>query len=271
MKYIDTKDVKKRIADLRKTLDGNIRTIGNEVGWHQHLGARKVGIVASAIGLLMHKMLQEPFTKEPNVLSTLVSKQNPDGGWPYISNSQNCSNVEATCWALLALHEYNDKNQFQEIISKGSEWLLNQNPSGKEDCGWPFRKNGEIRVYVTCFALMALFRVGVIGNNKVEAAVHWLQNTQNKDGGWGEVQGDESSLFFTSYALLTLLELSDSEHDFQESIEKGKDWLVSKMHCLSLDSSFLTCRLEMIETETRSNKYRITFFPLRFAFCDTML
>lgn len=46
-------------------------------------------------------------------------------------------------------------------------------------------------------------------NEKVEAAIHWLMNIQNKNGGWGEVLGDEPSIFFTSYALLTLSELAE--------------------------------------------------------------
>lgn len=43
----------------------------------------------------------------------------------------------------------------------------------------------------------------------IEAAIHWLINIQNKNGGWGEVLGDEPSIFFTSYALLTLSELAE--------------------------------------------------------------
>ena len=41
MKYIDSIDVNTRISELLDNLDANIRTIGNDVGWHQHLGARK--------------------------------------------------------------------------------------------------------------------------------------------------------------------------------------------------------------------------------------
>lgn len=109
MKYIDSIDVNTRISELLDNLDANIRTIGNDVGWHQHLGARKIGIVASAIGLLMHKKLGTAFIKEENVIAGLANKQKSDGGWPYISNSHNESNVEATCWAMLALHACNEK------------------------------------------------------------------------------------------------------------------------------------------------------------------
>lgn len=261
MRYIDSIDVNTRISELLYNLDANIRTIDNDVGWHQHLGARKIGIVASAIGLLMHRKHGKPFVKEENVIDGLVYKQNSDGGWPYISNSQNCSNVEATCWALLALHACNEKNQYNEIISCGINWLLEQNPSGKDDQGWPFRKNGAPRVYITCFVLRTLAVLNVTDNANVEAAIHWLINVQNNNGGWGEVLGDEPSIFFTSYALLTLSELDDKNHyGFKEYIENGKKWLDSSMQDLSLETSFLTCRLEMIETENQDNKYRISFF-----------
>lgn len=68
MRYIDSIDVNTRISELLDNLDANIRTIGNDVGWHQHLGARKIGIVASAIGLLMHKEPRTAFEKEENVV-----------------------------------------------------------------------------------------------------------------------------------------------------------------------------------------------------------
>lgn len=76
MRYIDSIDVNTRISELLDNLDANIRTIGNDVGWHQHLGARKIGIVASAIGLLMHKKLGTAFAKEENVIAGLANKQN---------------------------------------------------------------------------------------------------------------------------------------------------------------------------------------------------
>ena len=259
MKYIDTKDIRNRISKLEIYLDANIRTVGNEVGWHQHLGSRKVGIVASAIGLLLHNRLNTTFAKRQNVLNTLVSKQNSDGGWPYISNSQNCSNAEATCWALLALHTCNGGGAYDENIIHGINWLLSQNPSEKVDDGWPFRKNGEIRVYITCFVLRTLNILGVNDEPKIEAALHWLIDAQSGKGGWGETKGDESSVFFTAYALVTLLELNAKESN-QTAIDKGKKWLVKTMNALSMQESFLTCRLEMIETETRNNKYRISFF-----------
>lgn len=261
MRYIDSIDVNTRISELLDNLDANIRTIGNDVGWHQHLGARKIGIVASAIGLLMHKKLGTAFVKEENVIAGLANKQKSDGGWPYISNSHNESNVEATCWALLALHACNEKGQYNERISQGIKWLLDQNPSGKDDLGWPFRENGEARVYITCFVLRTLSALDVQDDEYIEAAIHWLINIQNKNGGWGEVLGDEPSIFFTSYALLTLSELAEkTQRSFNESIDKGKKWLRSSMKGLSLETSLLSCRLEMIETENQDNKYRISFF-----------
>lgn len=260
MKCIDTGDVKKRITELQTYLDANLRRLGADVGWHQHLGTRKVGIVASAIGLLLHKELHSSFEQENDVLSFLVRKQNTDGGWSYISNSQNCSNVEATCWALLALHNYNSNRLYNGNIEKGKAWLLKQNTSIKEDLGWAFRKNGEIRVYITCFVLRTLNILGEKDESCIETALHWLIDAQNKNGGWGETKGDEPSVFFTSYALITLLEFETKGINYHTQIEKGKEWLEKVMNDLSMQESFLICRLEMMETEERNHKYRISFF-----------
>lgn len=66
---------------------------------------------------------------------------------------------------------------------------------------------------------------------------------------------------FTSYALLTLSELAEkTQRSFNESIDNGKKWLRSSMKGLSLEASFLNCRLEMIESENQGNKYRVSFF-----------
>lgn len=80
MRYIKSNDVNTRIAELQDNLDANIRTIDGDVGWHQHLGERKIGIVASAIGILMHKKLETAFAKEVNVVTSLSKKQKADGG-----------------------------------------------------------------------------------------------------------------------------------------------------------------------------------------------
>lgn len=50
----------------------------------------------------------------------------------------------------------------------------------KDDLGWPFRENGEARVYITCFVLRTLSALDVQDDEYIEAAIHWLINIQNK-------------------------------------------------------------------------------------------
>ena len=71
-----------------KTLTDNQRHVGEDVGWHQHLGTNKIGIVATSIALLYYKMIGKPCREEEQCLSFLVKRQNQDGGWPYISNTK---------------------------------------------------------------------------------------------------------------------------------------------------------------------------------------
>ena len=98
MKAIKQSTIDNIIQASTETIYDNIRTIGSDTGWHQHLGTNKIGIVATAIGLIYFKEnLHQECPKELEARKFLIKSQKQDGGWPYISNVSNTSNVEATC------------------------------------------------------------------------------------------------------------------------------------------------------------------------------
>lgn len=77
------------------------------------------------MALLFYKTINKDAPEKELNLNFIRRKQNPDGGWPYISNTSNTSNVESTCWALLALYKY-DSILFHDQIENGVNWLLAQ-------------------------------------------------------------------------------------------------------------------------------------------------
>lgn len=170
MKNIRRKDIDNNIETFTRIIDDNHRHIGDETGWHQHLGSHKVGIVATAMALLFYKAINKNAPEKELNLKFLLNKQNSDGGWPYISNTNNESNVESTCWALLALYKYNFVS-FHEQIENGINWLFSQYDQILDsDNGWAFIKGSKPRIYITSFVLRILKMLGKDTRQEFESA-----------------------------------------------------------------------------------------------------
>ena len=242
-----------------KTLTDNQRHVGEDVGWHQHLGTNKIGIVATSIALLYYKMIGKPCREEEQCLSFLVKRQNQDGGWPYISNTNGESNVESTCWALQALKRYNEVNTYDEILRKGIDWIVSQHTFiADNDSGWGFIRESAPRVYITAFVLRTLVMLGRKDLQVFESAKQWLVNAQNEDGGWGELSDRGSSFFFTSYVIVSLLECGYQKTD--GVIKKAKTWLEMRLHEFDMEDASLLCYMEFIEKGVGEERVRIPFF-----------
>jgi hypothetical protein len=258
MKCIYRKNIDDIINACTQTLNDNHRHIGNDVGWHQHLGSHKVGIVATAMALLYYQMVNEECPDKEECLEFLKNKKNTDGGWPYISNTNGESNVESTCWALYALYQY-DAQLYSKEIEEGTAWLLNQyDLHDDQDSGWPFMKDALPRIYLTAFVLRTLKRLGKDSGQEYESAKRWLIDARNDDGGWGELPERGSSLFFTCYCIMTLTECGIAEDNI--IIVNALEWLNRKMSEINMYDSSLICYLEFIEKGTAENRVRIPFF-----------
>ena len=258
MKYIRRKDIDNSIETFTRILNDNHRHIGNDTGWHQHLGTYKIGIVATAMALLFYKTINKDAPEIELNLNFIKRKQNPDGGWPYISNTSNTSNAESTCWALLALYKY-DSILFHDQIENGVNWLLAQYEQiSDSDNGWAFITGSKPRIYVTSFVLRVLKILGKNAGQEFESAKRWLINAQNDDGGWGELPDKGSSLFFTCYCVITLIECGIDTSG--STINNAISWLEKKFSSINIHDQTLICYLEFIENGTGENRIRIPFF-----------
>lgn len=246
------------ISACTKTLNDNQRHIGSDVGWHQHLGSHKVGIVATAMALLYYREIDKECPEKEASLEFLRQKKNNDGGWPYISNTNGKSNVESTCWALCALHQY-DAQLYREEIDGGISWLLSQYEQHEDmDSGWPFMRESLPKIYLTAFVLRTFKRLGKDCGQEYESAKKWLIDAQNDDGGWGELPERGSSIFFTCYCILTLMECGKSKDDIM--IMNAFRWLERKISHIDMYDSSLICYLEFIEKGIGNERARIPFF-----------
>jgi squalene-hopene/tetraprenyl-beta-curcumene cyclase len=115
---------------------------------------------------------------------------------------------------------------------RGVTWLLKaQEPDGS----W-FGRWGANYVYGTGAVLPALIDAGVKrGKPCIRAAVRWLEDHQNDDGGWGEDlrsyddpllagQG-ESTASQTAWALMGLLAAEGPEAVHSKAVQRGIEWL----------------------------------------------
>jgi squalene-hopene/tetraprenyl-beta-curcumene cyclase len=112
---------------------------------------------------------------------------------------------------------------------RGVDWLLG---AQEEDGSW-FGRWGVNHVYGTGAAVPALIAAGIPADDqRIRAAVRWLEDRQNPDGGWGEdcrsyddpawIGRGESTASQTAWALLAL----DAAGERSLAVRRGVRWLV---------------------------------------------
>ena len=113
----------------------------------------------------------EGFASPTLFMSTalLVSKQNRDGGWPYV---RGASWTEPTVYAILALLATGQT----EAANRGFDWLRSrQLPDG----GWPPQEGFDESTWVT--ALVALLPPELLGAAAHVRAINWLLQTKGEE------------------------------------------------------------------------------------------
>lgn len=252
-----TKEIDNLIDSCTAVMTNSHRHIGLEAGWHQHLKSKKVGIVATSIAILYYNQIGGVCPEIDKALSFIVSKQKDDYGWPYISNIAEKSNTESTCWALRALNLH--KDLYQKEIDNGISWLISKlNMDSQVDQGWSFIGEPFPRTYNTCIVLRTLNDLSKSSCTEFESALSWLVDCQNDDGGWGEMNGKSSGLFYTAYTISTLIECGFLSHN--QILIRAINWLESNINTRGWNDPTLNCCLEFIEADNEGKKSRTSFF-----------
>jgi len=174
-------------------------------------------------------------------ISTLISSQNPDGGFPY---RRGKSWTEPTVYATLALLAAGEL----PAARKGLDWIrAAQRPDG----GFPPQIGIDESTWVT--ALVALFSPEEIGQPEHDRAIQWLltvsgeesssiyrvrqfllgvpRNADQKDPGWPWMPGAASWVGPTSLAILALDRENVRKPDqrIRERVQAGRRFLLARM------------------------------------------
>ena len=173
-------------------------------------------------------------------VAVLKSKQNRDGGWPYV---RGASWTEPTVYAVMALLAADEDQSAQ----RGLDWLrLRQLPDG----GWPPQTGFDESNWVT--ALVALLPPERLGAKVHQRAIHWLMGTTGEEStsvfrlrrwllgaspqrrepaGWPWVRGTAAWVVPTSLALLALEKENATRPStaIHERLADGRRFLMERM------------------------------------------
>ncbi len=174
-------------------------------------------------------------------IGTLISKQNRDGGWPYVRGK---SWTEPTIYAVMALLAAGESKP----AARGLRWIAGmQRPDG----GWPPQAEVDESSWVT--AIAALLPPDIVGVRTHARAIRWLVGTIGEESstlygmrqwllglsvpsgqkfaGWPWVPGSAAWVGPTSLALLALEQESrrSSAVGIRERIAGGRQFLLHRM------------------------------------------
>src|SRR5579859_2227766 len=122
------------------------------------------------------KATKEPSFAESVCLPLLQGAQNADGGWGFQPGLS--SRVEATCWALLALMEFQPCQNVRERLLQGRQFLY---ASQLHDGPWPASPGETAGCWVTALAAWVLLFEAEESRERVAAALEWLCEDWPKD------------------------------------------------------------------------------------------
>ena len=174
-------------------------------------------------------------------IDLILSRQNRDGGWPYV---RGASWTEPTVYAILALLEAGE----HAGARRGLEWLrAKQLPDG----GWPPQTGFDESTWVT--ALVALLPAEQLGEAAHARAIEWLLATAGQESsrtyrlrmwllgvpqlpeqefpGWPWIPGAAAWVGPTSLAMMALEKENGRKPSpmLKARIEEGRNFLLRRM------------------------------------------
>jgi len=189
-------------------------------GWYDYISSpeyKTVGVVITAQMLIVIKDadLEVEFDCM-DMIESLLSMQNSDGGWSYRTNLL-MSATEPTALSILAILLWCDSlnSRQQKAVDSGITWLLRY--KNINSLWGPINKKERYaHTYFSCSVLKYLYRISKISSiircdevrKAIEEGCNSLLNSfvdNDSQCGWGVTVGAEPTIFHTAYVVDTLL------------------------------------------------------------------
>lgn len=152
---------------------------------------------------------------------------------------------------LYALALY-DEERFAQVIQSGVAYLASQQ---KEDGSWQSSwYHGPFYGTYVCLRVLSLLHPS---SPTIDRAIHFLDQSQQADGGWGIE--DASEPLSTAFALLSLGIVRQSAREIAdiERIQKACSYL---QHCQKSDRSWSSCKFIRMELGRAAGRVRAILF-----------
>lgn len=213
-------------ASLYPAADFLLRHQQADGGWGYAKGVRQTDVDDTAYCVEFLRAL-DPRRYGPALAQAeqyMLSMQNPDGGFPTFTRGGS-SEVAMTAAVLNALAP--SKDRYPGVFRSGIAYIIaSQNDDGTFERSWSCAHSNAI--FRSLLAIQAL-REGMSESDRTTAerrAMSYLRLSQNENGGWGHVIGDQSDPISSAYALITL-----SHFDADFTIGRGVEYLVDQQQC----------------------------------------
>lgn len=184
-------------------------------------------------------------------LSYLTSSQNSDGTW-----GAGTSLVEMTATTVSVLETLKLLNQTAgTAYSSGVTWLQGQALQGVDPIAgriralalndgstdalmpsfdqlksaWGGDEEYEINILDTALAIQALKAANYPNQTIITSALNYVTSTQNPDGGWGFVIGDDSSVYVTALVSRTIQQFTQTT-SLATALNKATSYLLTKQN-----------------------------------------
>jgi hypothetical protein len=263
-RYIGFDEIESCVRKLSdRWLDSLHQLRSGEVGWYRRLNITdRVGIVATANAITALRSADRDVPRVHDVVRTLLSKQRVDGGWSFVSNLDDVSVVDATASVLLALYEWQNAAEFNDLNLQGAlrhalDWLQE---AALSEGGWGLIQAAPHRSYSTALAIQALSACGYRSAPVVQRGVHRL--ISEVDGGSGAWQDASRQLSVptTAEVIRALRSAAGSGATYTSVITKACSWLLrTARETHSWREGSLTASLEEIEVFVEGRRVRVEY------------
>ncbi len=257
-------DIEASLDKLKSLWRDSYRLLDSgQAGWYRRLSTfDRVGVVATAHGITALRMMNDAVPHAPEIVRTLLGQRRDDRAWAFVSNLNDVGVVDATAWVVLALVEWQEEMEFQELdlaskVQGSLDWL---EEVALGDGGWGIIPGAVYRGYSTGLAIQALCRGGRRSSRTVERAIQYLVSARDPGTGAWHDAVRRLSVPTTCEIVRALSAAASHDSMYDAELSRACDWLLKtgrQNECWAAGPE--TACMEEVEVEFRGRRIRVEY------------